>query len=84
MPGIAAVIISLVWGNGRSSGPQALSLWETAPVVAAILLVAGIALIALATVGIVLAARVKGGHMRLLRTYHVRLDQLGREFTPRR
>ncbi|WP_414945424.1 hypothetical protein [Amycolatopsis sp. cmx-11-32] len=76
-PGITCAAISIVWGNGRSSGPGDQSLWESNLALAQLLLFAGLFLIALATVQIARRASRKGKHVRLLRAYGVPLDSLG-------
>lgn len=75
-PGIVLVIVSLFWGRGRSSEPSDLSLWESSPQVAMILLVVGIAAIVVGVIPIIMYAPRKGKHTRMLKAYGVRLNKL--------
>lgn len=75
-PGIVLVIVSLFWGRGRSSDPSDLSLWESSPQVAMILLLVGIAAIVAGVIPIIMYAPRKGKHTRMLKAYGVRLNKL--------
>lgn len=73
-PGIVLVIVSLFWGRTRSADPGDESLWESAPLAAAILMFGGAALIVAGVLPIIVHARRKGTHTRLLEDYGVRLN----------
>jgi hypothetical protein len=83
LAGMPLVVISLFWGLGRHGSADD-SLWNTHPMVAAVLLGGGLLCLAISVPPTTRHAKSVSRHQRLLKAYGVQVNAQGVEIRPRR